>query len=217
MSRESAALASQAEPSPYAQPETRRAALTLAIWVFLGSETMLFAGLFALYTGYRALYGADFAHAAAFNEEWIGSLNTFVLISSSFFAAWALHAVRAGRRVMALASLCAVIALGLCFLGLKSLEYYDHLSRGIAPGQFYTFTRLPQHGARLFFTLYYFMTGLHALHVIVGLSIMAWLLHRVHRKRTTRERHVELELGALYWHLVDIVWIFLWPLLYLIR
>ena len=210
-------LAAESEHSPYARPETRREALVLAIWVFLGSETMLFAGLFALYAGYRALHPDAFARASSFNEEWIGSVNTFVLITSSFFAAWALHALRTGRRIQTLGALAAVILLGCGFLGLKSLEYYDHLSHGIAPGHFYTFSRLPEHGAQLFFTLYYFMTGLHALHVIVGLAVMLWLIHRVHSGRTTAEHDVELELGALYWHLVDLVWIFLWPLLYLIH
>jgi cytochrome c oxidase subunit 3 len=203
--------------SPYAREETRGAALHLGMWVFLGSETMLFAGLFGLYAGYRVVYPETFAKAAAHNEEWIGSVNTYILITSSFFVAWAIHLLRLGRRLGALLSLALVIALGLAFLGLKSLEYYHHLSVGIAPGVYYAFAELSAPGAAIFFTLYYFMTGLHALHVIAGLAFLCWLLVAVYRRAVTPERHVALELGGLYWHLIDIVWIFLWPLLYLLE
>ncbi len=195
----------------------QRHAAHFGMWLFIASEILLFAALFALYLGYRIEYSTEFAAGVQHGVLWIGTLNTSLLITSSFFAAWALHALRQGRRGQTLASLAAVVLLGCGFLGLKSLEYYDHLSHGIAPGQFYAFSRLPEHGAQLFFTLYYFMTGLHALHVIVGLAVMLWLLSRVYRGRTTAEHDVELELGALYWHLVDLVWIFLWPLLYLIH
>jgi cytochrome c oxidase subunit 3 len=187
------------------------------MWVFLGSETLLFAGLFALYAGYRAQFPRAFALGVAHNEEWIGTTNTFVLIVSSFFVAWALHAVRGGRRIMAVSSLGAALFLGACFLGLKGLEYSEHLHKGIAPGSYYHYAELTMPGLQPFFTLYYFMTGLHALHVIAGMSLLAWLTWRVLRRRTTAERHVVLELSGLYWHLVDIVWIFLWPLLYLIH
>jgi cytochrome c oxidase subunit III len=202
--------------SPYAEPKQRDAALTLAMWVFLGSETMLFAGLFGLYAGYRAGFTEMFAEAGSHNEEWIGSLNTFILIISSFFAAWAIHMTRHGKRMATLVSLALVILLGFAFLGFKSLEYSHHLQEGIAPGSYYTFEELPGPGARIFFTLYYFMTGLHALHVIAGLAFMGFLFVRVYRRRISAEHHVELELGGLYWHLIDVVWIFLWPLLYLI-
>jgi cytochrome c oxidase subunit III len=201
----------------YGDRASRHAALRLGMWVFLGSETLLFAGLFALYSGYRAEYGAAFAHAGAHNEEWIGSTNTFVLIVSSFFVAWALHGVRNGGRRGPLVSLAATILLGLTFLGLKTVEYGHHLGEGIAPGRYYSYAGLEEQGARLFFTLYYLMTGLHALHVIAGLVLMVWLWTRIRRGKTSAEHHVELELGGLYWHLVDIVWIFLWPLLYLIE
>jgi cytochrome c oxidase subunit III len=201
----------------YAELETRDGAMRLGMWVFLGSETLLFAGLFGLYVGYRGMYQPAFAQATAYNEEWIGSVNTFVLIVSSFFAAWAVHMMRARRPRASLWSLVLVIALGFVFLGLKSFEYAHHLHDGIAPGRHYSFALLPERGARIFFTLYYFMTGLHALHVIAGLTVMAWLISRIRREKATPEHHVELELGALYWHLVDIVWIVLWPLLYLIE
>lgn len=216
-STDTPAVATASPDSPYAQEATRSGALHLGMWVFLGSETMLFAGLFGLYAGYRGMYPDVFAKAAAHNEEWIGSVNTYILITSSFFVAWAIHLLRLGRRGASLLSLGLVIALGVAFLGLKSLEYYHHLSEGIAPGVYYAFEELSAPGAAIFFTLYYFMTGLHALHVIAGLVFLCWLVRGVYRRTVTPERHVVLELGGLYWHLIDIVWIFLWPLLYLLE
>ena len=199
----------------YADRRARTHALHLGMWIFLGSETLLFAGLFGLYSAYRAQFPADFATAVGHNDATIGTINTLVLIVSSFFVAWSIHALRGGHRRMCIASLVTAMALGASFLGLKTIEYSHHFAEGIAPGAQYTSTELPEAGARTFFTLYYAMTGLHALHVIAGLAILGWLATRVRRRRTTTERHVELELGGLYWHLIDVVWIFLWPLLYL--
>jgi cytochrome c oxidase subunit 3 len=199
----------------YATPRQRDHALHLGMWLFLGSETLLFAGLFAVYTGYRTIYSEQFEAAFHHNNAYIGTANTIVLITSSFLVAWSIHALRAGGRRIATLCLSGAILLGLTFLALKAFEYTDHLSEGFAPGFFYSSHELPHNGARTFFTIYYAMTGLHALHVIAGMSILGWLVWRVRRGRTTPEHHLELELGGLYWHLVDIVWIFLWPLLYL--
>jgi cytochrome c oxidase subunit 3 len=201
----------------YADPRARGHALHLGMWLFLGSETLLFAGLFGLYSAYRAAYEADFAAGVAHNHMGIGTANTLILIVSSFFVALGIHALRGGHRRACLGALAAAMTLGGCFLGLKAVEYGSHLAEGIAPGPHYAFAALPSHGARMFFTLYYAMTALHALHVIAGISILGWLAIRVARRRTTAERPTELELGGLYWHLVDVVWIFLWPLLYLTR
>ena len=200
---------------PYDSPASRDRALRLGMWVFVGSETLLFAGLFAAYAAYRAMYPDEFHAAAAENAIWVGSVNTLVLIVSSFFVAWSVDLLRHGRPRATIAAIGATILLGGVFLGLKAYEYGDHLAHGIAPGQYYAYEALPLYGAAMFFTLYYLMTGLHALHVIAGLVIMAWMLVRVRRGALTAERHVALELGGLYWHLVDVVWIFLWPLLYL--
>lgn len=204
------------DESPYAELNSRNDALRFGMWVFLGSETLLFAGLFGLYTAYRVMYPAEFARASHQNEQWIGTVNTVVLIVSSFCAAFAVQVGREARARSVRRALLSVIFLGLVFLGLKSLEYTAHFHEGIAPGALYQNEALPDYGARVFFTLYYFMTGLHALHVIAGLALMTWLLFRVRSDALLATRHIELELCALYWHLVDIVWIFLWPLLYLI-
>jgi cytochrome c oxidase subunit III len=195
--------------------QTQEHAVRLGMWLFVGSEVLLFAGLFALYSAYRFLYGADFQAAIHHNDLLIGTVNTAILIVSSFTMAWAIHALRRGRQRACLVSLAATAALGLAFLALKAVEYAHHFQHGIYPGAHYASAELPTRGAVLFFTLYFLMTGLHALHMIGGVSAVAWLGARVRRGRTTREYHAELEMGGLYWHLVDSIWIFLWPLFYL--
>ncbi|MBX3159152.1 MAG: cytochrome c oxidase subunit 3 [Deltaproteobacteria bacterium] len=185
------------------------------MWIFLGSELLLFAGLFGLYTVYRTEYGLEFDAGIHHNQLLLGSTNTVVLIVSSFTVAWALYNVRKDKRDTALAMLGITMLLGLAFLVIKGVEYAHHFSEGVFPGKAYTNLELPGHGARMFFTLYYLMTGLHALHMIGGLAVMGWVTHRVWTRRTNRESHTELHLGALYWHLVDSIWIFLWPLFYL--
>jgi cytochrome c oxidase subunit 3 len=111
--------------------------------------------------------------------------------------------------------LLGTVALGLGFLAVKAVEYAEHFAHGIYPGTHYQNTELPSHGARMFFTLYYFMTGLHAAHVIGGLSALGLVAFAHARRRAQPPRRVTLELVVLYWHLVDVIWIFLWPLLYL--
>lgn len=190
-------------------------AARFGMWIFLGSEILLFAGLFGLYAAYRTDYAAEFAQALHHNEIAIGTTNTVILIGSSFTIAYAIHVLRANRPRTCVLLLLITLACGAGFLVLKGLEYSHHFHEGIFPGSYYHFDQMPGPGATMFFTLYYFMTGLHALHMIAGLLVVSWLLVRVLREKTTPAAHTELEMGALYWHLVDCVWIFLWPLFYL--
>lgn len=199
----------------YTDQRQRNHALSLGLWLFLGSETLLFAGLFGLYAAYRASYPVEFRTGIAHADQLIGASNTAVLLVSSFFVAFAVHALRNDRPRTSTRALTIAIGLGFVFLVLKSVEYVGHLREGIAPGLHYSSLELPAAGTRLMFTLYYVMTGLHALHVIAGMVILAWLVLRIRRQKTRADHHTELELGGLYWHLVDVVWIFLWPLLYL--
>lgn len=191
----------------------QHATVRFGMWVFLGSESLLFAGLLALFAAYRAQFPAEFAAAAGHADVALGTANTYVLLTSSLTVALALHEAQRGRR-RALLFLAATIVLGLVFLVLKGIEYGHHLAVGIAPGHTYAFAELPARGHALYFTLYYLLTGLHALHVTGGILALAWLGVRLQRARPSL---VGLECGALYWHLVDLVWLFLWPLLYLIR
>jgi cytochrome c oxidase subunit 3 len=201
----------------YGSLERQHATARLGMWVFLSSESLLFAGLFALYAAYRFAYPAEFHAASAHANLVIGTVNTYVLLTSSLTMALAIHATRRGRRGRTVALLVATIALGFTFDLLKAVEYAQHLADGIAPGGYYAFGELPAHGVVLYVTLYYLLTGLHALHVTGGIIVLVWLAARAWRGDFTPDSHIALELGGLYWHLVDLVWIFLWPLLYLIR
>jgi cytochrome c oxidase subunit III len=192
-------------------------AARLGMWLFLGSEVLLFGGLFALYASYRVMYRGDFLAANAINDLRLGTANTFVLITSSFTVAMAVWGAQAGRPRIVVPLLLITLALGGVFLVIKGLEYADHFHHGIYPGIYYRYAEMPTHGARTFFTLYYFMSGLHAIHVVLGLAVLAWLAWRHWRRPYGPTHHVPLELGGLYWHLVDVIWIFLWPLLYLTR
>jgi cytochrome c oxidase subunit III len=201
----------------YDSLERQHATAQLGMWVFLGSESLLFAGLFALYAAYRFAYPAEFHAASAHANLVIGTINTYILLTSSLTMALAIHATRQGNRRRTVALLGVTIAFGLAFDVLKLIEYAGHLAEGLAPGAYYAFDALPAHGVVLYVTLYYLLTGLHALHVTGGVAVLIWLAVRAHRGDFTPHSHIALELGGLYWHLVDLVWIFLWPLLYLIR
>ena len=189
----------------------------LAVWIVIASEALLFAGLFALYWSYRAEYPATFSTGVALDVQWIGGVNTLLLLTSSFAMAWAILMLRQARPRAALAALAAVIVLGLAFLTLKLLEWKLHADEGLLPGVAYYAGPPEGRGIVLFFILYYFMTGLHALHVIAGLTLVVWVTVRVRRRSLTPANPVALELVGLYWPFVDVVWVFLWPMFYLMR
>jgi cytochrome c oxidase subunit 3 len=194
----------------YDSLEHKHATAKLGMWVFLASESLLFAGLIAVFAAYRHVYPVEFATAAGHADVVLGTANTYILLTSSLTIALALYAARHARVRRARLLVGVTILLGAAFLVLKFVEYGHHLAKGIAPGNWYSFSELPAHGHALYFTLYYLLTGLHALHVVAGMIVLAIFARRV-------EAVHRLELGALYWHLVDLVWIFLWPLLYLVR
>jgi cytochrome c oxidase subunit III len=179
------------------------------MWIFLTSEMLLFAGLFTLYSAGRVLHPEAFAEGVEHNLRWLGSVNTVVLITSSFTVAAAVRAAEQQSRRIATVLLSVTIALGCIFLGFKTYEYSVHLAEGVAPGGdtiFFAIHDTP--GLPLFFSLYYLTTGAHAVHVVIGLLVLGALMFEVQPRR--------IELGALYWHLVDVIWIFVWPLYYLI-
>jgi cytochrome c oxidase subunit 3 len=205
-----------AEPAEhFASRAQQDHAARLGMWLFLTSEVLLFGALIGLYTGYRLRYGKDFAEAAHHNNVWLGTANTLILVTSSFFAAWAVRAISLARIRTALVSFATTILLAVAFLALKSIEYGDHFAHHIFPGSYYAFPALPSHGANLFFTLYFVLTGLHALHVLGGMTALGVVTVNTLRGRYGPERYLTAELVVLYWHLVDVIWIFLWPLLYL--
>lgn len=201
----------------FADLQTQHHAARLGMWVFLSSEILLFGGLFAMYSAYYAAYTQEFHEAARHNTVYWGTANTVVLITSSLTVALAIRALRENRSDHAKTLLLATIALGLVFLAIKAVEYAIHAEEGLLPGHHFDSHALQSHGAVLFYTLYWFMTVVHAFHMTVGIGVMSWLWLAVHRGRVDAEHDVALEVGGMYWHLVDVIWIFLWPLLYLVR
>jgi len=194
----------------------QREAATLGMWVFLVTEVLFFGGLFLVYTVYRTIYPAAFAAASHELDVMLGSINTVVLITSSLTMALGVRAAQTGQRRLLLVFLIATMVLGATFLGIKGVEYYHKFVEHHVPGPGFVFEVEHARHAQIFFSLYFVMTGLHALHMIVGLGIMAVMLWWSWRGTITTEYYSPIEISGLYWHFVDIVWIFLFPLLYLI-
>jgi cytochrome c oxidase subunit 3 len=186
---------------------------TLGMWVFLATEVLFFGVLFFGYVMTRLHYPEAFASASRHTNLTLGSINTGVLLTSSLAMALAVRSVSVGARRAGAWFLIATLALGVTFLALKSAEYAHDYSEHLVPWLDFSFAPAERTGARLFFYLYFVMTGAHAVHLIVGLAIVGFMLTRAWRGslRVTR-----LEIAALYWHLIDIIWIFLYPLLYLV-
>lgn len=201
----------------FADLETQQHSARLGMWVFLASEVLLFGGLFGLYAGYYTRFTADFHLAIEHNTMWLGTTNTFVLLTSSLTVALAVWMIRNRDRNAALVLVIVTIGLGFAFLGIKAAEYVQHAHEGLLPGVYFASETLRGPGITLFYTLYWLMTGLHAVHMTAGICVMAWLAARIGRGTISRADPIALELGAMYWHLVDIIWLFLWPLLYLMR
>jgi cytochrome c oxidase subunit 3 len=191
-------------------------AARLGMWLFLATEILLFAGLFVAYGYYRSLFAVEFAQASRELDRVLGTIDTLVLIVSSFSMAMSVHFIRTGRPRTAALCLLATVALGLTFLGLHAHEYAHDLAAGHGPGRFYRSTSLPVVGASMFYCVYYLMTGLHSLHVAAGCTALGWLAWRTFRQEFSAAYLTPVELGGMYWHLVDSIWIFLYPLLYLL-
>ncbi|HKB11099.1 MAG TPA: cytochrome c oxidase subunit 3 family protein [Vicinamibacterales bacterium] len=192
-------------------------ATTLGMWVFLVTEVLFFGGLFMVYTVYRTWYPAAFAAGSHSLDITLGTINTVVLITSSLTMALAVHAAQLGQRKLLMLFLMATMALGLVFLGIKSVEYYTKFVEHHIPGPGFHFEEpAVAVQAQIFFSLYFLMTGLHALHMIIGFGIMLVMLTWAWRGVITKEYFSPIEIAGLYWHFVDIVWIFLFPLLYLL-
>src|SRR5829696_218889 len=217
--------------------EQQREAGTLGMWVFLVTELMFFGGMFLAYTLYRSLYPAAFASGSNHLDITLGAVNTGVLILSSFTMATAVYSTQVGKYRPMVFFLIATLELGLTFLGIKAKEYsdkyHDHLIPGrLIPGNPFD-PKVAEHGdadphnfnlvegatvekVQMFYWIYFAMTGMHALHMIIGAGLLTYLIIFSLRRRFGPEYHSPVEVIGLYWHFVDIVWIFLFPLLYLL-
>jgi cytochrome c oxidase subunit 3 len=186
----------------------------LGMWLFLLSEILLFGGLFILYSAYRYKNPTEFHLAAGELDPVLGTVNTLILLTSSLTMAVSISAIQKGNRKLSAALLMVTIFFGLLFLFIKGMEWGTKIHHGIYPNSPILLGRTK--GEILFFGLYYVMTGLHGLHVLVGAGVLAVMWGLLFRDKINKVHFVPLENSGLYWHLVDIIWIFLFPLFYLI-
>jgi len=196
------------------EPQSGYAGAKLGMWFFLLTELLFFGGMFLLYSVYRSKYANDF-HTAALEENLlIGSANTVILITSSFTIALSISAIRKGNKLLSSWLQAATMAMGCLFLINKYVEWGHKIAAGIYPNSPVLLQR--NKGEILFYGLYYVMTGIHAFHVIVGICIIGVMLFFTRKEIINRESFVKLENTGLYWHFVDVIWIYLFPLFYLI-
>jgi len=197
---------------------------TLGMWTFLVTEIMFFGGLFASYAIYRWLYFTSFAGGSRILDIRLGATNTIVLLASSLTMAFSVRSAQTGNRRALIWFLIATMILGGTFLGIKAVEYDQKFVEHVVPALDWApegavEARLAPGGldhAQIYFFFYFAMTGLHALHMIIGMSLLLWLLVRAGKGNFSPQYYGPVEVVGLYWHFVDIVWIFLFPLLYLI-
>jgi len=197
---------------------------TLGMWVFLLTEIMFFGGMFCAYMIYRSTYPAAFASTSQHMNPLWGAINTAVLIVSSLSMALAVRAARLGQTRALQILLLVTIFFGMCFLGVKAIEYHEHWVDNKVPisvpglGSHWDYSEAPQYArqAQILFCFYFFMTGFHALHMVIGIGLMLTIFYMASKGTFSRSYFAPVEISGLYWHFVDIVWIFLFPLLYLI-
>ena len=197
--------------------EQQHEASWIGMWVFLATEVMFFGGMFLGYAVYRAAYPQAFVSASNHLDVWLGTINTAVLICSSFTMALGVRSAQLGARKPLMIFLMLTMALGVAFLGIKFTEYYFKFTEHLVPGSNFVFEEASlARQAEIFFSFYFAMTGMHAVHMIIGIGLLTALVVMASRSRFSAEYHTPVELVGLYWHFVDIVWIFLFPLLYLL-
>ncbi len=196
--------------------EQQRESAKLGMWVFLLTEILLFGGLFCAYAIYRAWHPEMFSNAHQFLNVGMGATNTIVLITSSVTMALAIRSMQLNQRKHAVWLIYSTIALAGIFLVIKYFEYSHKIHLGQLPGKYYTFQGLEGTNPHVFFSVYFMMTGLHGFHVLCGMGAMVWLLRRIKKGEFSSEYYTPIEMTGLYWHLVDLIWIFLFPLFYLI-
>ncbi len=200
----------------FAEPEQQEDSAKLGMWIFLLTEILLFGGLFCAYAIFRAWYPDMFHQAHKHLDVLLGTINTIVLISSSVTVALSIHAMQHNRRKQTIILLAATLAFAATFMVIKYFEYSHKFHLGMLPGKYYTYTGIEGTNPHLFFTIYFVMTGLHGLHVLAGMGVITWMLLRTIKGDFSSEYYTPLEVTGLYWHLVDMIWIYLFPLLYLV-
>jgi cytochrome c oxidase subunit 3 len=196
--------------------EQQHEASWLGMWVFLTTEVMFFGGLFLGYAVYRGWYSHAFGMASEHLDIVLGTINTAVLLCSSLTMALAVHATQLGTKRSAVILLLITMVLGSVFLGIKGVEYYHKYEENLIPGHDFHFENADPRHAQIFFSFYFVMTGMHALHMVIGIGLLAIMALLTYAGKFSPEHSSPIEIAGLYWHFVDIVWVFLFPLLYLI-
>jgi cytochrome c oxidase subunit 3 len=187
----------------------------IGMWVFLATEVLFFGGLILLYLAYRTGYSDGFAQAARHTDIVIGTINTAILLTSSFLVAWAVTATRLDDGRLAAGLLCVAAILGVLFLCLKGVEYSKEYREHLVPGLNFSYPGANAGSVQLFFIFYFIATGVHALHLMIGVIVLLVMAARARHAEFSARYHAPLNVAGLYWHFVDLVWIFLYALIYL--
>lgn len=200
----------------FQQPEQQREAATLGMWIFLATEVLFFGVLFAAYLIGRVLYPEAFAAASRETELMLGTINTVTLLTSGLTMALAVRAAQADQRRALVVLLVLTALIGLAFLGVKGYEYWKDYQHHLVPGLNFRYDGAHPDRVELFFVLYFFMTGLHAIHLSLGIGTVVVMAALAKRGHFGARYFTPIKLTGLYWHFVDTIWIFLYPLLYLV-
>jgi len=210
MADTSAAVAEQFDDMPQ-----QLEAATLGMWTFLATEILFFGALFLSYIIYRHTYWEAFAAAARHTKILHGTINTVLLLTSSFTMSLGIHAAQRGRNRPLLCFLLLTIFLGCCFLAVKGLEYKSDIAEHLVPGKHFQHDLPIQ--AQIFWFLYWMMTGVHSLHLIAGIGVLTVIAGMAARRKFSVEYHNPVIISGLYWHFVDVIWVWLYALLYLVN
>ncbi|MCP4686115.1 MAG: cytochrome c oxidase subunit 3 family protein [bacterium] len=217
MSAENAAAGTAAHlQHHFVDSEQQQESAKLGMWIFLLTEILLFGGLFCFYAIYRAWNPEMFYDAHTHLDITLGAINTVVLITSSVTMALAIRSMQLDQKRATLLNLFATLALASVFLVIKYFEYAHKFELGQLPGKYYTFEGIAGSNPHVFFSVYFMMTGLHGIHVLIGMGVIGWIAYRTSKGHFSGKYYTPIEMTGLYWHLVDLIWIFLFPLLYLI-
>jgi cytochrome c oxidase subunit 3 len=190
----------------------------LGMWIFMGQELLFFSGLFCAYGYMQYMYPDMVADSKRFMDWRLGGINSIVLLVSSLTMSLCVRSARLNQRNSSIRFLALTMLCGIIFLMIKGFEWVTHFHEGLYPGRYFnplSDLNIVDNTSHVFFSLYYIMTGMHGMHIVVGLGLMVWLMIRSFRNEFNHENYVSLENTSLFWHFVDVVWIFLYPLLYL--
>ena len=196
--------------------EQQFGAANLGMWIFLLTEVMFFGGILTAYAIYFVTFASVFEDASNHLSWWLGGINTLVLLASSFTMARSVAAAQVDGRTTQVRWLRATILLGLAFLGVKAWEYAGKFEDNLVPGRYFSVASEAAAVEELFFSFYFLLTGLHAIHMIIGIGLLGYLAVRARQGHFDRDYFTPVEMAGLYWHFVDLVWIFLFPMLYLL-